>query len=92
MKDIALIYEKLKKDIEKYNHHYYNLDESLITDFEYDMLLKELESLENRYPELKSENTPTNTVGGVSSDKFSKVRHKVPMLSLSNTDNIWKCW
>ncbi|CAM3457550.1 NAD-dependent DNA ligase LigA [Pseudostreptobacillus hongkongensis] len=88
MKDIALIYEKLKKDIEKYNHHYYNLDESLITDFEYDMLLKELEALENRYPELKSENTPTNTVGGVSSDKFSKVRHKVPMLSLSNTYNI----
>ncbi len=88
MKDIALIYEKLKKDIEKYNHHYYNLDESLITDFEYDMLLKELEALENKYPELKSENTPTNTVGGVSSDKFSKVIHKVPMLSLSNTYNI----
>ncbi|WP_156300487.1 NAD-dependent DNA ligase LigA [Streptobacillus canis] len=78
-------YDKLRKDIEIYNQHYYNLDESLITDQEYDMLLKRLEILEKEYPEFKLENSPTEIVGGKSSDKFKKVKHKKSMLSLANT-------
>ncbi len=78
-------YEKLIKDIEIFNHHYYNLDESLITDQEYDELLKRLEILEKEFPELKLKNSPTEIIGGKSSDKFKKVKHKKSMLSLSNT-------
>lgn len=78
-------YEKLRQDIEKYNHYYYNLDESLITDQEYDMLLKKLEQMEKDFPDFKLENSPTEILGGKSSEKFKKVKHKNPMLSLSNT-------
>ncbi|WP_073508096.1 NAD-dependent DNA ligase LigA [Streptobacillus notomytis] len=78
-------YEKLIKDIEIFNHHYYNLDESLITDQEYDELLKRLEILEKEFPELKLKNSPTEIIGGKSSDKFKKVKHKKSMLSLANT-------
>ncbi|QXW66100.1 NAD-dependent DNA ligase LigA [Streptobacillus moniliformis] len=78
-------YEKLIKDIEIYNHHYYNLDESLITDREYDALLKKIELLEKEFPELKLKNSPTEIIGGKSSDKFKKVKHKKAMLSLANT-------
>ncbi|WP_064605711.1 NAD-dependent DNA ligase LigA [Streptobacillus moniliformis] len=78
-------YEKLIKDIQIFNHHYYNLDESLISDQEYDELLKKVELLEKEFPELKLENSPTEIIGGKSSDKFKKVRHKKSMLSLANT-------
>ncbi|CAM3062590.1 NAD-dependent DNA ligase LigA [Streptobacillus felis] len=78
-------YEKLRQDIEKYNHYYYNLDESLITDQEYDMLLKKLEQMEKDFPDFKLDNSPTEILGGKSSEKFKKVKHKNPMLSLSNT-------
>ncbi|MBP9477623.1 MAG: NAD-dependent DNA ligase LigA [Sebaldella sp.] len=81
-------YNDLKIKIEKYNEHYYVQNESLVTDYEYDMLLKELEGLEKEYPNLKNEDSITEKVGGRASSKFSKVTHKVPMLSLSNTYNI----
>ncbi|WP_064592201.1 NAD-dependent DNA ligase LigA [Streptobacillus moniliformis] len=82
-------YEKLIKDIEIYNHHYYNLDESLITDREYDALLKKIELLEKEFPELKLKNSPTEIIGGKSSDKFKKVKHKKAMLSLANTYSMY---
>ena len=81
-------YEELKGLIQKYNEHYYEKNESLVTDYEYDMLLKEMESIEKEYPELKDTISVTEKVGGRASGKFSKVVHKVPMLSLSNTYNI----
>ena len=81
-------YEELKNLIRKYNEHYYEKNESLVTDYEYDMLLKEMESIEKEYPELKDTVSVTEKVGGRASGKFSKVVHKVPMLSLSNTYNI----
>ena len=81
-------YEELKDLIRKYNEHYYEKNESLVTDYEYDMLLKEMESIEKDYPELKDTVSVTEKVGGRASGKFSKVVHKVPMLSLSNTYNI----
>ena len=81
-------YEELKDLIRKYNEHYYEKNESLVTDYEYDMLLKEMESIEKDYPELRDTVSVTEKVGGRASGKFSKVVHKVPMLSLSNTYNI----
>ena len=81
-------YEELKDLIRKYNERYYEKNESLVTDYEYDMLLKEMESIEKEYPELKDTVSVTEKVGGRASGKFSKVVHKVPMLSLSNTYNI----
>jgi DNA ligase (NAD+) len=81
-------YEELRGLIQKYNEYYYEKNESLITDYDYDMLLKEMENLEKEYPELKDATSVTEKVGGRASGKFSKIVHKVPMLSLSNTYNI----
>ena len=100
-------YEKLRKEIEKHNNLYYNEDNPIISDMEYDKLIRELRDLEESDPNLKveyeiknskvgsgsekSENenvSPTEKIGGIASEKFSKVRHRVPMLSLSNTYNI----
>ena len=91
-------YSRLRNDIEKHNKAYYDEDSPLISDKEYDELIWELKSLEERWPELKelynqenkSENTvtPTEKIGGTANEKFSKVTHSVPMLSLSNTYNI----
>lgn len=100
-------YEKLRKEIEKHNNLYYNEDNPIISDMEYDKLIRELRDLEESNPDLKveyeiknskvgsgsekSENenvSPTEKIGGIASEKFSKVRHRVPMLSLSNTYNI----
>jgi len=100
-------YEKLRKEIEKHNNLYYNEDNPIISDMEYDKLIRELRDLEETNPNLKveyeiknskvgfgnekSENenvSPTEKIGGIASEKFSKVRHRVPMLSLSNTYNI----
>lgn len=81
-------YLKLKEDIKKYNYYYYEKNESLISDTEYDFLLKELTQLELKYPELKDEDTPSDKVSGFVNEKFSKVLHKYPMLSLDNTYSI----
>ncbi|TDT69714.1 DNA ligase (NAD+) [Hypnocyclicus thermotrophus] len=79
---------KLRKEIKRYNYYYYIKNEPLISDTEFDKLLKELEVLEKKYPELKDENSPTNKVGSsIENNKFKKVEHKKPMLSLSNTYN-----
>lgn len=81
--------EKLRADLLKYNQYYYTNNESLISDVEYDMLMNELKELEEKYPEYKSEASPTVVVGTSSlrENKFQKVTHRKPMLSLSNTYN-----
>ena len=102
-------YKKLREDIERYNHYYYDEDKPLISDKEYDDLIKKLQKIEEKNPELKNiytvfskdnfdisdvegnfEITPTEKIGGTASEKFSKVVHSVPMLSLSNTYNIFE--
>jgi len=70
-----------------HNHRYYVLNQPVISDFEFDQLLKELDSLEKQYPQWASNNSPTKRVGGDITEKFEKVKHKYPMLSLSNTYN-----
>ncbi len=79
--------KELVETINKANYDYYALEKPSITDQEYDALIKELNLLENKYPEYKLENSPTSRVGGEVSEKFKKVKHEVPMLSLSNVFN-----
>lgn len=82
--DIKLQIDNL---IDKINYHsdkYYNQDTPEISDFEYDMLMKELIKLEAENPEFKRVDSPSNRVGGMPLDKFDQVTHKNPMLSLSN--------
>lgn len=69
------------------NYNYYVLDNPTITDQEYDRYMQELVALEEKYPELKRDNSPTSRVGGTVIDEFKKVIHKIPMLSLSNVFN-----
>lgn len=75
---------ELKEKLQKYADAYYLNDNPLVTDAEYDSLLKKLQVLENRYPELADEKSPTKTVGGKASAKFSQVTHSVQLLSLAN--------
>ncbi|MDB4088075.1 NAD-dependent DNA ligase LigA [Flavobacteriales bacterium] len=77
--------EELTKELQDHNYNYYVLDNSIISDFEFDTLLKELQGLEEKYPDLASENSPTKRVGGEVTKKFVQVKHKYPMLSLSNS-------
>lgn len=77
--------EFLKKEIEKHNYHYYVLNSPLISDFEYDLLLAELEALEKKYPEYASKESPTTKVGSDLTKGFKTIPHPYPMLSLSNT-------
>lgn len=82
--------DELRKEIERYNYYYYTKNESIISDFEFDKLLKELEKLEGEYPEFKEEISPTKYVGAIDlkESKFKKIIHKKPMLSLNNSYNI----
>lgn len=74
--------EKLRKEIFYHNNKYYNEDSPEISDFEYDMLLRNLEELEAEFPSLITPDSPTQKVGGSAGKKFSPVEHKVPMESL----------
>ncbi len=76
--------ETLRKELEYHSRKYYVEDSPEISDYEYDMLFRELETLEAEYPELRSETSPTQRVGGQALDKFEKVKHDVPMGSLTD--------
>jgi DNA ligase (NAD+) len=76
--------EKLREEIEYHNTLYYVLDQPEISDAQYDRLLRELEKLEEEYPELRSPNSPTQRVGAPPLEAFEIVRHTLPMLSLAN--------
>lgn len=78
---------ELVREIQKYDHHYYVLDEPLTSDADYDRRLRELQELEEKHPELRQPDSPTLRVGGKPLDKFSKIQHRVPMLSLANALN-----
>jgi DNA ligase (NAD+) len=74
----------LKRELERHSYQYYVLDSPLIADADYDVLMRELEALEARYPDLVTPDSPTQRVGGVAAAQFAPVRHPLPMLSLSN--------
>ncbi|WP_026691226.1 NAD-dependent DNA ligase LigA [Alteribacter aurantiacus] len=78
---------QLTDTLNEYAYHYYVLDTPKVTDAEYDQLLRELMDLEGQYPELKRDDSPSERVGGEILDRFTKVQHDIPMLSLSNAFN-----
>jgi len=77
--------EELRKQIESHNYKYYVLSKSEISDFEYDLLMNELITLEKKYPEFADENSPSCRVGSDINRDFEQMAHRYPMLSLSNT-------
>lgn len=80
--------EQLRKELEDHNHKYYVLSEPTISDYEYDMLMKELIDLEDKNPDFYDENSPTQRVGNDINQEFLQIEHKYPMLSLGNTYSI----
>jgi DNA ligase (NAD+) len=86
--------DELKKAIHFHNYRYHVLDDPVISDFEYDQLLRELRQLESEYPDLITPDSPTQRAGGAPSAKFSKVPHPLPILSLANAfdENDVKAW
>ena len=79
--------EQLKKLINYHNNLYYNLDNPVLSDTQYDELYKKLKDLEDAYPQFRTQNSPTQRVGGKASKAFSQVAHAVPMMSLDNSYN-----
>ena len=77
--------DQLRQDINRWNYQYYVLNEPVISDFEFDQKLKELESLENEHPECFDPDSPTQRVGSDINKNFPQVEHTYPMLSLANT-------
>ena len=75
----------LRKKINKHNHAYYVLDKPLISDFEFDQLLNELQDIENKYPQFYDSNSPTNRIGGDVLNEFKTKPHRYKMLSLANS-------
>lgn len=86
-KKITARIEELKDKINEADYRYYVLDEPLLSDFEYDKMMKELEELEKAYPLLLTPDSPTQRVSGEPTKKFKVVEHRIPMLSLSNSYN-----
>ena len=79
---------ELTELIDRYNYEYYMNDRSLVSDFEFDALLRELIDIERAYPQLASPTSPTRRVGGEVNKTFRQVAHRFPMLSLGNTYSI----
>ena len=79
--------KELRKTVEYHAKKYYDDDKPEITDFEYDMLMLELRTLESQYPELITENSLTQKVGGTVKEGFQKVEHEVPLQSLQDVFN-----
>ena len=77
--------QQLTDELNQHNHNYYVLSKPVITDTEFDLLLKELENLELQYPQLTLSNSPTQRVGGEPTKEFTTITHKYPFMSLSNT-------
>jgi len=77
--------EELSEQLRAHNYNYYVLSESSISDYEFDMSLKELQKLEEQFPEFAYEDSPTKRVGGEITKNFNTVKHKYRMLSLGNS-------
>lgn len=85
--DIQHKIAQLTAELNEYNYQYYVLANSLVSDYDFDQRLKELEALETQYPLYRDPNSPTQKVGGDITSKFDTVKHRWPMLSLGNTYN-----
>ena len=85
MKPVVEKIESLRKVLHEHNYRYYMLDQPIISDFEFDKLLKELQQLEAKYPDYHDPNSPTQRVGGGIIKSFETIPHRFPMYSLSNT-------
>ena len=77
---------QLAAEIRRHDHAYYVEGRQIVTDREYDQLFKELQELEKQFPELVTPESPTQRVGGAPSEKFARVKHLVPMLSLDKVE------
>ena len=84
MDDIKREIDALRAEIEEHNRHYYDEDAPIISDFEYDALLRRLEELESAHPEYYDPNSPTQHVGGTAKSTFAPVTHEVPLESLND--------
>ena len=76
---------QLRRELHEHNHRYYVLNQPVISDQDFDMLMHELQDLETRHPEVADPNSPTQRVGSDLNEEFRQVEHKYPMLSLANT-------
>ena len=76
---------QLRQELHEHNHRYYVLNQPIIGDMEFDLLMRELQDLEAKHPDLYDANSPTQRVGSDLNQEFKQVEHKYPMLSLSNT-------
>ncbi|WP_242119307.1 NAD-dependent DNA ligase LigA [Aestuariivivens sediminicola] len=85
MNEIKQKIEKLRHELRQHNYNYYVLDQAIITDYEFDLKLKELQVLEEKYPEFYDENSPTQRVGGQITKNFETVTHEHRMYSLDNS-------
>lgn len=79
--------EELRAEVSLHNYRYYVLDDPVVSDAEYDALLRELRDWESRYPDLVTPDSPTQRVGSEPSERFEPVLHQVPLLSLGNAFN-----
>ena len=84
MKDIVLKVKSLRDKINDHNYRYYVLNNPFISDSEYDQLFRELESLEQKHPELITNDSPTQRIGATALESFGSIQHSIPMLSLEN--------
>jgi DNA ligase (NAD+) len=92
--DPAQRVDELREQLRYHNYRYHVLDDPVASDAEYDALMRELRALEEAHPELITPDSPTRRVGGTPSEKFAKVRHPIPMLSLGNAfdENDLRAW
>ena len=83
--DIKKKIEELRAELHQHNYNYYVLNTPEISDKEFDDMMRELQDMEQAYPEFRDENSPTMRVGSDLNKNFTQVAHKYPMLSLANT-------
>ncbi len=83
--DAKIKIDELTKQLNEHNYNYYTLSQPNISDFDFDLQLKELEKLEAEFPHLIHDDSPTKKVGGAITKEFETIKHKYPMLSLGNT-------
>jgi DNA ligase (NAD+) len=85
--EIKIQIEKLRDDLHQHNYFYYVQSQPVISDYEYDQLMKELQKLEAEFPDFYDPNSPTLRIGNDINQDFEQMEHKYPMLSLGNTYN-----
>lgn len=84
VEEAALVVQQLKQRIAEWDYHYYVLDDPLVSDSEYDGIYRQLIALEQQYPHLITQDSPSQRVGGQALAAFDSVHHRQAMLSLNN--------